>query len=172
VLPVIFRRQSNEVAVCVTALRLLMPALVCLCVSFPLFSMLQAVGRAGAPLKIMLAGTAVKLGGNLLLIPLLGADGAAVSTSVCYAVILAAALRTYVHHTGIKPGFAPFAGILYAGAACGAAAYLAKSMLLRNGAGCLTVTVVSAAVGAVVYGAAMWAVFFARPARGRAARSC
>ncbi|MBQ9897895.1 MAG: polysaccharide biosynthesis C-terminal domain-containing protein [Ruminococcus sp.] len=172
VLTVLFPRQSDEVAVCVNALRLLMPALVCLCVSFPLFSMLQAVGRAGAPLKIMLAGTVVKLVGNLLLIPLLGADGAAVSTSVCYAVILAAALRIYVRHTGINPGFAPFAGVLYAGAACGAAAYLTKSLLLRNGAGCLTVTAASAAVGAVVYGAAMWAVFSARSARKRTVRSC
>lgn len=133
VLGLLFPRQPDEVRVCVGALRLLMPGMVFLCVSYPVFSMLQGVGRAGAPLKIMLIGTLLKLAGNLALIPLMGVDGAAASTSLCYAFILAAALRIYLRETGISPGVLPFLKVGYAGAVCGAAAMLASGAAAQLG---------------------------------------
>lgn len=150
-LMLLFPRQSDEVAVCVDALRLLMPAMVCLCASFPLFSMLQAVGRAGVPLKIMLIGTGVKLAGNLLLIPLFGVNGAAFSTSLCYAVILAISLRSCIVYTGIHLDIPPFAGVLYAGTMCGAAAYLTRETAQRGGLSGLALLLLTAAVGGTVY---------------------
>lgn len=151
VLHLLFSRQSDEMAVCINALRLLMPGMVCLCLSFPLFSMLQAVGKVGAPLKIMLAGTAVKLAGNLALIPFMGADGAAVSTSLCYGVILVLSVRTYVRAAGISLKFGEFASVLYAGAMCGAAAWLTADVCGKAGSGELTIILASAMLGGGVY---------------------
>ena len=130
-----------------------MPAMLCLCMAYPLFSMLQAVGKASAPLKIMLAGTVVKLAGNLLLIPLIGVDGAAVSTSLSYIFILAAAMRIYFRETGIAPEKGMFLGVVYAGVMCGGTAYLVAELagdsnLLRLAAAVLT--------GGSVYAAVLW----------------
>lgn len=154
VLYLLFPRQSDEVSLCISSLRLLMPAMLCLCMSYPLFSMLQAVGKASAPLKIMLAGTAIKLAGNLALIPLIGVDGAALSTSVSYVFILAAALRIYFRETGAVPDKLPFLGVLYAGAMCGGAAYVAASVCGNGPALRLAAAVI---VGGGAYIAVLWA---------------
>ena len=151
VLGLLFPMQSEEVRLCVMPLRLLMPGMVCLCISFPLFSMLQAVGRTSAQLKIMLAGTAVKLAGNIILVPFTGADGAALATSLCYAVILAAALVVYVRASGVRIAAAPFAGALYAGALCGCGAYLAASICGRFTASGIVRTAAAIAAGGAVY---------------------
>lgn len=151
VLHFLFPRQPDEVELCIRPLQYLMPGMVCLCVAYPLFSMLQAIGKASQPLKIMLIGAVVKLAGNLLLIPSLGADGAALSTTVCYIVILAASLRSFVRSSGTPLFFQPFASVLYAGAMCGGTAYLVSDILENSGAAGFTVLAVSAAAGAMVY---------------------
>lgn len=147
----LYPRQSDEAAVCVNSLRWLMIGMACLCVSYPLFSMLQAVGKTSTPLKVMLLGTAVKLAGNLAFIPFMGVDGAAVSTSLCYAVILAVSLRIYIKSSGVEIKAAPFGKVLYSGAMCGGAAYLVSSAARRMGASSAVVIAVSAAVGGAVY---------------------
>jgi stage V sporulation protein B len=169
----LFPRQSDEVSICVGALRLLMPGMVCLCMAFPLFSMLQAVGRAGAPLKIMLAGTGVKLAGNLLLIPVMGINGAALSTSVCYVLILASATRTYLRCTGISLGTGAYIKVLYAGAMCGGAAYLSAEMVSRTFQDGAIVRLAAAALtGGAVYAAAFYALFRRELPSGRKCLSC
>ena len=169
-LTLLFPRQTDEVRICVNSLRLLMPAMVCLCVSYPVFSMLQAIGRAGAPLKIMLLGTAVKLAGNLLLIPRLGVDGAALSTTLCYAVILAVSLHSYAVHSGIKPSIPPLLKVLYAGAMCGGAAYLMKYAAARNGISGAALIALAAAAGGAVYIAVLWGYSTKRAEPPRAER--
>ena len=119
----LFPRQSDEAEVCVGALRLLMPGMVCLCGTFPVFSMLQAVGNPSAPLKIMLGMAVMKLAGDLALVPVFGAEGAAAATSVCYAAAFATALTVYLKALGTGLPAAPFLWVLYAGAMCGGAAY-------------------------------------------------
>ncbi len=151
ILHFLFPKQSDEVGVCISSLRCLMPGMVCLCMSFPIFSMLQAVGKATVPLKIMLMGAAAKLVGNILLIPIMGADGAAVSTSVCYVLILLSAVRVYFMETGVKLSVKPFLSILYSGAMCGAAAYLVSDLMTLHGFGNTMVLFASTAVGGAVY---------------------
>lgn len=151
ILNFLFPQQTDEVNVCINSLRLLMPGMVCLCASFPLFSMLQAIGRPSSPLKIMLAGAAAKLAGNLILIPFMGINGAALSTSLCYVLILAAALIIYLRETGISLDIKPFAAVIYSGAVCGAAAYLVSSLLRSQGFGNTTVLFSATAAGGVVY---------------------
>jgi stage V sporulation protein B len=113
--------------------------------------MLQAVGKTSSPLKIMLLGTAVKLAGNLALIPFMGVDGAALSTSLCYAVILIVSVRTYIKATELHIGAAQFGKVVYSGAMCGGAAYLVSSVLKKAEASQITVIAVSASVGGIVY---------------------
>ncbi len=166
VIYMLFPRQPEEAALCVVPLKLLMPGMVCLCVSYPLFSMLQAIGRPSLPLKIMLAGTALKLAGNLVLIPSMGAGGAAVSTSLCYIAILALALTAYIRHSGVRLSAGPFLGVLYCGALCGGAAYLAESAGRTAGLGDAGTILLSGAAGGIVYTAALALVL------GKKIRAC
>lgn len=156
VLTLLFPGRAAEAELCVNALRLLMPGMLCLCLSFPLFSMLQAVGKPFAPLWIMLAGTAVKLCGNLLLVPSMGADGAAVSTSVCYAVILSLAVYIYLSCTGVRLRIRELGAVLYSGAVCAGSAWLAADISCRSGAGIILQILLSAFIGGTVYIAALW----------------
>lgn len=151
ILGFLFPKQTDEVAVCINSLRLLMPGMVFLCVSFPLFSMLQAIGNATLPMKIMILGTAVKLVGNIALIPFMSVDGASVSTSLCYAVILAVSLKLYVKYSGVSLKVGSFVGIAYAGAMCAGSAYLASGISRRAGLGNFGIIAVSAVVGGAVY---------------------
>lgn len=152
----LFARQNEEAEICINSLRLLMPGMVCLCVSFPLFSMLQAIGKASVPLKIMLLGTVIKLVGNLLLIPFMGADGAAVSTSVCYVVILAVSLAVYIKSTGISISVMPFISVVYAGLLCGATAYLASDLCERYGMSDFSAIFCAVISGGIIYILSLW----------------
>lgn len=151
VLHFLFPRQWDEAEICVNALRLLMPGMVCLCLSFPLFGMLQGIGRASSPLKIMALGTAVKLAGNLIFIPFAGANGAAISTSICYAVILAVSLRTYIKAAGVSLKAEPFFSVVLSGLLCGGAALLVSDISARYGADGILVILLSALTGGAVY---------------------
>lgn len=124
----LFPNQSDEAMLCVTPLRLLMPGMVFVCMAYPLFSMLQGVGKAALTLKIMLAGTAVKLVGNVLLVPTVGISGAAVSTTVSYLVILLLSAAAYRRITGVRGEMRPLIGVLYSGIMCGGAAVLVSGM--------------------------------------------
>jgi stage V sporulation protein B len=106
-----------------------MPGMVFLCVSFPVFSMLQATGNSSVPLKIMLIGALVKLIGNLTLIKHMGIDGAALSTTLCYTVIIILSLSVYLKLTGIKLKAKPFLSVIYSGILCGASAMLCMNIL-------------------------------------------
>jgi len=151
ILGFLYPQQTDEAAFCVSSLRWLMTGMVCLCISYPLFSMLQAVGKPSAPLKIMLFGTAVKLVGNLAFMPFMGVNGAALSTSVCYGVILTVSLKAYIKAVDMKISAVPFGKVIYSGIMCGGAAYLAASLLRKTGAADLVTIAVSAAAGGVVY---------------------
>ncbi len=151
ILRTLFPKQPEEVNVCINALRLLMPGMVCLCISFPVFSMLQAIGKASLPLKIMLLGTIIKFTGNIILIPIMGIDGASLSTSFCYVVILVLSVKLYVKYSGVSLKFMPFFVIVYAGGMCGGSAYLACEIACRHGIGNIGVLMLSVITGGIVY---------------------
>ncbi|MBR6385136.1 MAG: polysaccharide biosynthesis C-terminal domain-containing protein [Ruminococcus sp.] len=151
ILNFLFSRQADEAFVCVMPLKILMLGMVFLCLSFPVFSMLQAIGKAAVPMKIMLVGTAVKLVGNLALIPLTGINGAAWSTSLCYAVIFTISIFIYFRHADIHLETAPFISVLYSGLMCGGAAWLAEDISSRNNASPLLTIAVSTISGGIFY---------------------
>ena len=125
----LFPLQTDEISICVKSLQYLMPGMVFLCVSFPVFSMLQATGNSSVPLKIMLIGALVKLIGNLTLIKHMGIDGAAISTTLCYTIIIILSLSVYLKLTGIKLKAKPFLSVIYSGILCGVSAMLCMNIL-------------------------------------------
>lgn len=151
ILNFLFPKQPEEVSICINSLRLLMLGMVCLCVSFPVFSMLQAIGKASLPLKIMLLGTVIKFVGNMFLIPVMGVNGASVSTSICYAVILIVSVKLYIKYSGISLKIMPFLVIIYAGGMCAGSAYLACEFARRCGFENFAVLGISVATGGIVY---------------------
>lgn len=103
-----------------------------LSLSFPLFSMFQAVGRADLPVKLMAVGVAVKLAGNLLLIPMpaVNVSGAAIATLLCYLVIFVLSVILYRKYTGIRIKiFSSFLPSIISGSFCAAAARFVYNIL-------------------------------------------
>lgn len=131
ILTFLYAARPAEISAACSGLRTLSLGVIPLCLSFPVFSLLQAIGRADLPVKLMALGAVVKLLGNLLLIPHLYTAGAAIATNLCYTVIFLPALYLLRKELG-----APFAVgreiavICYASVMCAGAAYLSYSRLL------------------------------------------
>ena len=151
----LFAGRDAEIAASCHALRYLAPGLVFLCLVFPVFSLLQALGKPALPVWLMLPGLTVKLAGNLLLIPRFGIDGAAISTSLCYAVIFVPALLVLRRVLGepLRIGHLLLSE-LFGGVLCGAAAWVIYGQLSalpqRAAFLCAVIT------GAGVYGLVIW----------------
>lgn len=131
ILEFLYAGRPAEIAAACEGLRYLAPGLIFLCLAFPIFSLLQAIGKAGLPVRIMLVGVAVKLLGNLFLLPKYYLAGAAAATSLCYAVILVLALYVLHRELGEPLGIRrAMLCILYAAVMCAAAAWLSYSRIL------------------------------------------
>lgn len=130
ILNCLFPTRPQETAAVEVPLMILGIAVIFAALSYPLFSMLQASGHAGDTVSVMLCGAAAKLLCNYLLIPRLGLSGIALSTGICYAVILLLALRRMRLRTGIRLRLLRMsAGMLFAGAFCAAAAYTCRMQI-------------------------------------------
>lgn len=99
ILRLLFAARGAEIAAAAAPLRWLGIAVLFAAPAYPLFSMLQAAGFAGDTVTVMLCGAGVKLLGNLLLIPRMGLSGAALSTLLCYLLILLLARRCFTRRT-------------------------------------------------------------------------
>lgn len=119
ILTFLFAGKPHEIAAAAPPLSILGTAVIFAAMSFPVFSMLQASGHAGDTVTVMLTGAAVKLGCNLLLIPRLGLNGLALSTLLCYLVILMLAYRRFRRKTGTALHLLrPLAGIAFSAVLC------------------------------------------------------
>lgn len=135
ILELLYSGRTEEIAVSAPSLTILGVAVVCLALSAPIFAMLQAIGRAGLPVKIMFLGVLVKLAGNLLLIPVprLNAAGAALSTLACYVLIVVLSLSALHKHAKVRlPLSRLIVKPLYAAALCGMTAKLLEDVLRRS----------------------------------------
>lgn len=151
ILTFLYPDRPDEAAAACEGLQYLAPGMICLCLAFPVFSLMQAIGRADLPVKIMTGGVIVKLLGNILLIPILYTAGAALSTSLCYGVILGFSLYFLQKALGAPLMLGqPMRRIGYASVMCAGAAWLAYDRLqpLVSGRWGLLLSV---ACGGVVY---------------------
>ncbi len=89
ILLLLFSSRTHEVEAVSQSMAVLGIGVLFLSLSISVFTIFQAIGRADLPVKIMFFGVAIKLSGNILLmrIPEINVTGAAISTTVCYAVI-------------------------------------------------------------------------------------
>lgn len=126
-------------------------AVIFLSLSFPLFSMFQATGRADMPVKLMLIGVAVKLAGNLLLVPIpaINVSGAAISTLLCYMVIFILSVVMYFKYTRIRiKMFSAIFPSAVSGGLCGITAKLVYSSVSLENTTALPLAILS---GGIVY---------------------
>ncbi len=154
ILRVLFPWKPLETSLCTMSLSILGIGVIFLCLSSTVFAVLQAAGRPDLPVKLMLAGVAVKLTGNLLLVPIpeLNAAGAAISTLLCYAVICIPAVSILIKLTdcGRNRIIGLLSKICYCSLICGAGAILAEKMLPQT-LGDFFILFISIIIGVIFY---------------------
>lgn len=149
----LYPSRTAEILVSYRSLSFLGIAVILLCLSFPVFSMLQAVGRADLPVKIMLVGVVVKLAGNLVLVPVpeINVSGASISTTLCYAVILVMSLVCFVRETGVKLHIAKiFLPVAYSSVLCTVSAVLCNNLTSATLGNSLSL-ILSVGCGGIIY---------------------
>ena len=154
ILEFLFPSKAIETELSATALSILGIAVIFLCISSTAFSILQAAGKPYLPVKIMAAGVAVKLIGNLIFvsIPQLNIAGAAVSTLLCYIVICIPSIFHMIKltKTNKRQLFTSIGKLCYCSIMCAVAANLAKNMLTDT-IDSILVLFISILVGAIFY---------------------
>ncbi|MCD7785873.1 MAG: polysaccharide biosynthesis C-terminal domain-containing protein [Oscillospiraceae bacterium] len=105
ILSLIFPSRMAEVSVSWLPLAILSTSTAFMTVLGSACSMLQALGRTDIPLKINLGGAILKLGLNMIFIPMFrsGLSGAALATVVSYMAMCMATLVILYRLTGTKP---------------------------------------------------------------------
>lgn len=134
ILSFLYPLRLDEILVSYESLIYLGLGVIMLALSFPVFSMLQAIGRADIPVKIMLTGVVVKFIGNMVLIPIpkINVTGAGISTLICYLIILILSIYAFCKETKVKLNlFKIFISPLYAGLLCASTALLSNSIISR-----------------------------------------
>ena len=153
ILLLLYGGRLSEVEIASAPLSIMGIGAIMLAVTSPLFAMLQAIGRADLPVKLMVVGTVVKLVGNMVLIPLPQVNllGAPISTTVCYFIIAVMASVALFSRTGVKiNASAVFVKPLIGGLACGISARVAYNALESVIAGSMR-TLISVAIGGIIY---------------------
>ena len=125
VLALLFARRLNGVQIAAPLLAVLGIAVVFMTLSVPVNSMLQAIGRADIPVRLLLIGMILKLAANFLLVVVPGINmmGACGGTVVCYGLITVFGMLALKRNAGASVRFFPtiwkpaLAGALCAGAA-------------------------------------------------------
>jgi stage V sporulation protein B len=104
ILEFLFPARPAETAAAALPLVFLGISVIFLSVSSAIFSAFQAAGKTMLPVKLMCAGVAVKLAGNLLLVPIpeINITGAALSTLFCYALIFVLSLIYFAKITTVS----------------------------------------------------------------------
>ena len=153
ILSLLFCANQSEVLVAAPLLRILGIAAIFSAMTAPVNSMLQAVGRIYAPVKLMALGGIVKLLANVLTvaIPSVNVTGAAWGTLLCYLVILLGGLSVLLREIDANLNLVfLFAKPLAAAALCAGTAWAGYGFLFRaTGSGLSVLPAVAA--GALVY---------------------
>lgn len=126
ILTLLYGGRPDEVIIATPLLAMLGLAVIFSAACSPINSMLQAVGRADLPVKIMIGCAALKLVINYILvgIPEINIRGAAFGTLICYVLIMTISLFFLFRITKIKPNFkTTFIRPALSALICAAAAY-------------------------------------------------
>ncbi len=130
----LYGARPQEAKIAAMLLRSLALPMVLVSLSTPVNAVLQAVGRVDTPVRLMVAGGALKLGLNFLLVgqPQLNIQAAPVGTLACYLLIVLCSLRVLKNAAGLQLSYGKiFLKPLLAAFLCGLAAYTAYGLLGR-----------------------------------------
>ncbi len=153
IIRLIYFNKAEEAIIAVPVLQVLGIAVMFVSFMTPINSMLQGIGRADIPVKLMLIGGALKLVVNYIFvaIPQFNIKAASWGTLVCYIFIAVASVVVLIKRTRIKLDFITvFLKPLVSGIICGITAlggYFVLSKFASNGIS----TLLSIAVAAVFY---------------------
>ena len=160
IIELIYYKIADEALIAVPILQVLGVAVLFVSLMSPINSMLQAVGRADIPVKLMLIGGALKLAVNYVFvaIPSLNIKAAAWGTLVCYVFIAVSSVAVLLKNTKVKVNFTGvFLKPLFCAILCGVGAFVGYSLtnklislesgLLQNGVS----TLVGIGLAVVIY---------------------
>lgn len=154
ILGFLFSSRPIEAKLSTIPMSILGIAVIFLCISSTIFSVLQAAGKPQLPVKIMIAGVAVKLVGNIFLVsvPHLNIAGAAISTLLCYIVIFIPSIYYTIKLTNISGHnlFVNLCKLCYCSVMCTAAAKLTEN-ILSNTINTSLVLFISIFIGVIFY---------------------
>lgn len=157
VLSLLYGGRPLEVEIAAPLLSLLGIAVIFSATCSPINSMLQAVGRADLPVKIMVGCAAFKLVFNYITvgIPEINIRGAAIGTLICYILIMSISLFFLIRITGLKLNYMTvFIKPLISALLCAGAAFGVSSFLMNLTSEKLA-TVAGIGVAVIVYAAAL-----------------
>ena len=153
IIRLMYYNKATEAIIAVPVLQILGIAVVFVSFMTPINSMLQGIGRADLPVKLMLIGGALKLVVNFIFVavPQFNIKAASWGTLVCYIFIAVSSAIALIKHTEIKLDFKTvFLKPLVSGIICGITAFVAYFLLSKALPNSLS-TVVSIAIAAVFY---------------------
>ena len=125
--------RQSEIFISAEIMRLYALATILIAISTPICSMLQAIGRADLPLKILTIGMILKVVLNYILvgIPSINIQGAGIGTLVCYLFVCICGILLLNRESKIKLNLSLIFGKPFiCGLVCGAIAYLSYSLFL------------------------------------------
>lgn len=150
-------KQLGEICVSAQIMSIYAIGIIFVAISTPLCSMLQAIGRADIPLKILTVGMVIKVALNYILvgIPEINIQGAGIGTLVCYLFVCAYGIYSLSKNTNIKFNFADiFLRPLICALICAAAAY-ASHGLFSHVINYKIATIIAIVIAIIVYGVSL-----------------
>lgn len=135
IMRLLYFSKPMEVTVIAPALRLMGISAVFVALTLPVNAVLQALGHADLPVKLLLAGGVLKLACNFFLvgIPRLNIQAAPVGTMVCYLFVLCASFCALLDLAKAELSITDTLGKpMLAGLGCAAAAWQAQRLLSRR----------------------------------------
>ncbi|WP_040196140.1 putative polysaccharide biosynthesis protein [Candidatus Soleaferrea massiliensis] len=153
ILELLYSARPDECMIAAPLLQMMGIGAIFVAITTPVNSILQAVGRAGIPVKLMILGASLKLATNLVLIsiPSVNIKGAPIGTILCYVLIVLLSLWILKRSTNVslnvsgvflKPGFAA--------AIMGVTAFVSHDILARIIDGKLA-TLCAIALSGIIY---------------------
>jgi len=130
----LYPQRIDEIAVSYESLAYMGIGVIFLCLSFPLFSVLQGINRPDLPIKIMLVGVIVKLIGNIVLlsVPSMAVYGAGISTTLCYFVIFILSFVMFTKVSKVKINLIKISlPILYGSILCSISAIICNDIISK-----------------------------------------
>ena len=145
--------QIGEICIASQIMSVYAIAVIFVSISTPLCSMLQAIGRADLPLKILTVGMIIKIGLNYVLVgvPEINVQGAGIGTLVCYIFVCVTSIILLCKKTGITINWMSVVlKPLMCGLMCAAAAYSSHGFL-KNVVNYKVATILSIGIAGIIY---------------------